>query len=200
MDSFEKFLPPTQGFTLFYGHTKGPDRVFSNFYPSEFKDPSLYPSLEGLDSYRDSEGAIVFQHVEQYMHALKAIIFKDFDILDKIMVQGADQATSKRLGRAVSNFDDEVWGSVARQVVARGCLLKFQQSEELRMTMEKTGETALVECAPRDRRWGIGLGRDNPRALQPSKWRGTNWLGQCLVRARLAMETGEKLALPTLSS
>ena len=200
MDSFEKSLPPTQGFTLFYGHTKGPDRVFSNFYPSEFKDPSLYPDLEVLARYRDSEGAIVFQHVEQYMHALKAIIFKDFDTLDKIMVQGSDPATSKRLGRAVSNFDEEVWGSVARQVVARGCLLKFQQSEELRTAMEKTGETALVECAPRDTRWGIGLARDNPRALQPGKWRGTNWLGQSLIRARLAMETREDLPLPDLPS
>ena len=114
--------------------------------------------------------------------------------------QGDLQPDENEPSRAVSNFDEEVWGSVARQVVARGCLLKFQQNEELRTAMEKTGETALVECAPRDTRWGIGLARDNPRALQPGKWRGTNWLGQSLVRARLAMETREDLPLPHLPS
>ena len=47
-------------------------------------------------------------------------------------------------------------------------------------------------------RWGIGLGKANPRAVVPAQWRGKNWLGQCLVVARQAIEDGEEISLPQL--
>jgi ribA/ribD-fused uncharacterized protein len=96
----------------------------------------------------------------------------------------------------VSNFSEEAWSGAARLVVARGCLLKFGQDAALRAALEATGDTMLVECAPRDRRWGVGLGAANPRAVQPDKWRGSNWLGQCLVAARQALREGEDIPLP----
>ena len=36
---------------------------------------------------REKQSVVAFHHVEQYMHACKAVVFKDFDTLDKIMKQ-----------------------------------------------------------------------------------------------------------------
>ena len=59
---------------------------------------------------------------------------------------------------------------------------------DFREFLLSTGERVLVEASPRDRIWGIGLGKHNPRALNPLEWRGQNLLGFALmcVRAQLA--------------
>ena len=56
----------------------------------------------------------------------------------------------KKLGRQVTPYDDTLWQGVAREMVTRGCRLKFGQNEEIWKEMDRTGETLLVECAPRD--------------------------------------------------
>ena len=152
---FDQLVPETEGFTLFYGHKSGPTRFFSNFFQSEFTDPNLYPGLERLERWRNKDGAITFQHVEQYMHALKAIIFADFNTMDKIMEEGADPVQAKILGREVEGYIEDEWQSRARWVVARGILLKFSQNKELKVELAGTGQTMLVECAPRDQRWAM---------------------------------------------
>lgn len=42
----------------------------------------------------------------------------------------------------------------------------------------------LVEAAGRDTIWGIGLGKSNPKSLDPGKWRGLNLLGFALTEVR----------------
>jgi hypothetical protein len=106
MDPFEAELPSTKGFTLFYGHSEkaGPSRVFSNFYLSAFTDPAFCPGLPRLEQHRDAAGTVHFHSVEQYMHATKAVIFKDYDVLDQMMQDGADPAQAKKLGRQASHL------------------------------------------------------------------------------------------------
>jgi ribA/ribD-fused uncharacterized protein len=65
-----------------------------------------------------------------------------------------------------------------------GNVQKFQQNPAMKEFLLSTGNTILVEAAPRDQIWGIGLGEHNERARDPSQWRGRNMLGFALVNVR----------------
>jgi Domain of unknown function (DUF1768). len=47
-----------------------------------------------------------------------------------------------------------------------------------------TKGTTLVEAAPWDKAWGIGLAADDKKARNRDTWRGKNWLGEVLTRVR----------------
>ncbi len=57
----------------------------------------------------------------------------------------------------------------------------------MKQALFATDGTVLVEASPRDRIWGIGLGQNNPKALQKRNWRGRNWLGYILTNVRDAL-------------
>ncbi len=80
-----------------------------------------------------------------------------------------------------------MWKARAREIVTQGNAHKFAQHDDLKAYLLSTGDAVLVEAAPRDQIWGIGLGQDNPKALDPKQWRGQNLLGFALmdVRAKL---------------
>ena len=50
--------------------------------------------------------------------------------------------------------------------------MKFKQNEELKELLLSTGDAILAEVAPRDTLWGIGYSESNPKAFDPSQWRG----------------------------
>lgn len=117
------------------------------------------------------------------MMAEKARLFNDTATLAKIMAS-PDPREQKAYGRAVQGFDRDKWDAVARDVVYKGCLAKFTQNPDLKATLLATGDTVMVEASPVDSIWGIGLDKSDPRAQDPSQWRGTNWLGEVLMRVR----------------
>ena len=43
---------------------------------------------------------------------------------------------------------------------------------------------AEIAYASSDPKWGIGISKDDPRLVTPSKWHGENILGKALVRVR----------------
>jgi ribA/ribD-fused uncharacterized protein len=47
-----------------------------------------------------------------------------------------------------------------------------------------SSQSILVEAAGRDRIWGIGLGKNNPKSTNPLTWRGLNLLGFALTSVR----------------
>ena len=77
-------------------------------------------------------------------------------------------------------------------------LLQFWQNPKLLETLLATHPRTLVEAAPRDRLWGIGLGASNPKARNRSQWRGRNLLGEILteVRAELRLKGRAVMDVP----
>ena len=172
----------------FYGHHPrcGDTACLSNWRPATFvvAMPAHVVATSG-DALQD----LTFENSEQYMMWAKAILFNDGATATRLLgAEGADPRTAKKLGRQVQGFDPAVWRACARPIVEHALCHKFQQNPEmlayLLATQTGTHPKVLVEAAPRDRVWGIGLSKKTALECTPSEWRGTNWLGQVLMRAR----------------
>ena len=131
---------------------------------------------------------ITFSSMEQYMMYKKAVCFQDYDTADRIL-ETEDVSQIKKLGRKVSNYDENSWNGVRQIAVYRGLLEKFGQNDELKKLLLETGDSVLAECAVKDRIWGIGLSMTDPDRLDRVCWKGQNLLGYALmmVREDLAM-------------
>ena len=82
------------------------------------------------------------------------------------------------------NFNQEKWNKNRENIARKGNFYKFSQNAKLREFLLSTGDKILVEASPRDRIWGIGMGKSNPDALDPAKWRGRNLLGFSIMSVR----------------
>lgn len=139
---------------------------FSQFYPCDF-----------------TVNEVKYSCCEQYMMHQKAIVFKDDKMAENILKETKPKKM-KQFGRQVKNFDEEIWKVKSREVVEEGNYAKFTQNEKLKEFILATGDDILAEASPFDRRWGIGLGKKDARALDPKQWKGKNWLGQALMNVR----------------
>lgn len=160
----------SERFTFFWGRS-GETSYLSNWYISDFE-------FKGH----------VFHSGEQMFMWQKAILFGDKEIAETILqtpvTTFSDNKKIKNLGRMVKNFDEETWSEHREDLIYEGLLEKFRQNESLKSKLLSTGDTIIVEASPYDRVWGIGLSRYDYDALDPSKWRGLNLLGEVLMRVR----------------
>jgi ribA/ribD-fused uncharacterized protein len=160
-------------YLFFWGHTPRGNELgpwcFSQWWPSPFEvDGVQYPAAE------------------HYMMAEKARLFGDDATCARIL-ETTEPALAKKLGRKVRPFDEPTWEAHRFEIVVRASIAKFGQNPELGNYLSKTGRRVLVEASPRDRVWGIGLAASDPRAEDPSQWRGLNLLGFALMSARDAL-------------
>ena len=157
-------------YVFFYGHKEQPGKItkacFSQWYPCEF-----------------TEDNIMYNCMEQYMMAHKAILFNDKETLAKIMHE-TNPGTIKKLGRQVINFDEKIWDENCRQIVENGNYLKFTQNEDLKNFLLSTGEKILVEASPYDAIWGIKMKINTPGIENPKNWLGKNYLGFALTNVK----------------
>lgn len=125
-----------------------------------------------------------FNCAEQFMMASKAAFFKDKEIFDKIMAEESP-GVQKVLGRKVRGFTASEWNLVKEPLVFIGNLVKFSQNDDLwEWLFEKyKNYERFVEASPYDTIWGIGLGSNDPRALNESEWLGENLLGEAIDEA-----------------
>jgi ribA/ribD-fused uncharacterized protein len=158
-------------FLLFWGHTPKSEGSIDASCLSQW-----FPRAFVIDGLR-------YATAEHYMMAEKARLFRDAEAVPRIL-EAKSPAEAKALGRAVCNFDPDVWEKARFDAVVRGNVAKFRQNEDLGAFLRATKEKVLVEASPRDRIWGIGMGKSNPDSLVPARWRGRNLLGFALMAAR----------------
>jgi ribA/ribD-fused uncharacterized protein len=163
-------------YRFFWGHTPAADGSIGS------------PCLSQWWRCRFSIDGVTYSSAEQWMMAEKARTFGDAEVLAQILAAD-DPHAIKKLGRAVRDFDAERWDAVRFDRVVRGNIAKFGADPALKAFLLSTAGTVLVEAAPRDVVWGIGLGASSPKALDPHQWRGRNLLGFALMAARDALTT-----------
>eukprot|EP00111_Clytia_hemisphaerica_P014421 TCONS_00042464-protein len=150
------------------------DNIFSQFHPAKF-------FVDGIE----------YNCCEQYMMYQKAVVFKD-NVMAANILRETVPKKMKQFGRKVNNYDDEIWKEKSRVVVEEGNYAKFSQNEHMKTHILSTGDDILAEASPFDKRWGIGLGKNDKRALDPKNWRGSNWLGEALMNVRTKIRDEEK--------
>lgn len=158
-------------YMMFWGHTPPADGTlnascFSQWWKCSFE-------IEG----------VTYSCTEQYMMAEKARLFGDEEMLEKIL-EARHPKEMKAYGRAVKSFEQQLWEQQRYDIVKRGNVAKFTQNQDLGQVLMNTKQRILVEASPRDRIWGIGMGKSNPDAENPMKWRGQNLLGFALTEVR----------------
>ena len=133
---------------------------------------------------------VEYNTAEKWMMACKARLFDDQETLKKIMDE-SDPSKQKKLGKIVANFKKEVWEEIQANgkprcwnFVYRGNFAKFTQNPGLLGELYNTKGKEITEASPYDFLWGIGLGENDPKALDKSQWRGKNWLGEVLTQLR----------------
>ena len=134
---------------------------------------------------------IRFAHVEQFMMFCKAKLFGD-EFNAKRIMETDDPAKAKEYGRAVTPFDEALWNSKCQYYVFVGALAKFEQNPSAGAYLLSTMGKELVEAAGGDRIWGVGLWPDDKRILDKRTWRGTNWLGEVLMKVRDVIDRRSK--------
>jgi ribA/ribD-fused uncharacterized protein len=139
-------------------------------------------------------GSVTYNCCEQYMMARKAMLFNDMETLARIMAE-KNPRLQKFLGREVKNFIGHEWDMIAQDVIYIGNLAKFKQHPKLQELMfsfrDPDKDVEFVEASPLDKIYGIGLSETDPDALDKSKWKGLNWLGQALTRVRNTLVEGQ---------
>jgi ribA/ribD-fused uncharacterized protein len=142
--------------------------VFSNHYPARFV-------VEG----------ITYNSAEQYYMRQKALFFGCTSSAERVL-RMSNPSMMKTLchGSRLPAFNSDVWEMVSEKVMATACAAKFRQNDNLRKCLLETGSALMVEAAPRDFTWGVGLSLDDERLLDRTKWKGKNRLGNLLTQLR----------------
>lgn len=162
----------TQHTTMEYVGFFGQTSPFSNMHPSPF-------TIDDVE----------YRCVEQWMQSQKALLFRDERTYTLIMDE-RDPKKMKRLGRSVTPFDKDAWAGRVRDIVGRGLRSKFDSNPKLRDALLLTRGKVIVECSPRDRLWGAGIGvvTLNKMAAEGNvTLRGKNLLGQLLMEVRASL-------------
>lgn len=155
------------------------EKTFSNFYKTKFTT-KIYTGED-----------YTFDCSEQYFMYLKALEFRDYDILPKILSSNLKSKEYKDLGRQVKNYDDSVWSVKRYNYMKQALFLKFTQNKKLKEYLLNTNDAILIETSPFDSIFGIKMSKVNGNYpykendwKNVNKWKGENLLGFALMEIR----------------
>ena len=158
-------------FLFFWGHQPNKDGSISKTCFSQW----------WLSSFEVDK--VIYKTAEHWMMAKKAELFKDDQVLAKI-IKANSPAEAKKLGREVKNYNETLWLAARFDIVKEGNYHKFSQNADLKNFLINTNDRVLVEASPVDPIWGIGMASDDKDVLNPEKWKGLNLLGFALMEVR----------------
>ena len=156
----QKTLNKLDGVAFYSGNC-----FMSNFYPSSFVE----------------EGQ-TFTSVEKYFQYKKATYFNDKATAQQIL-RSSSPIKALALSKNIKDFDSHMWKMVERQTMYKGCALKFHQNKNL-ADLLKCVQGRIVEANPKDTVFSCGLAITDPNLEDPTKWKGTNLLGDILCDVR----------------
>ena len=157
-------------YLFFWGHQSNKNKITKSCLSQWFESSFIVNDL-------------IYATAEHFMMYQKAILFGDMTVANKILTATTPN-DAKKLGRDISNFDDEIWNKYRFDIVVQANLHKFSQHSELNSFLLSTNDLILVEASPVDKIWGIGIAADHPDAKNPIKWQGLNLLGYALMVVR----------------
>ena len=137
----------------------------SNFYNCEF-------------SYQNQ----VFHSSEQLIQYNKAKHFNDHVTMAQILYANSP-LESKRLARDISNYNEENWRMVAKNMCYEGIREKFLQNPTVAKALMDTKDKTLVECSF-DKIWGNGIPLSDRSWMDRQRWHNIGILGEMLMDIR----------------
>ena len=162
---------------------------FSNFYNNEFTLNFTLPDQYLLEVLEISpwfisihNTSIQIENSEKGIMLWKAILMGDKPIFDQILKK-TNPSEIKRLGRNVSNWNEDRWNRW-KEFIALNILEQKFKDPKLKTILANTGDNILVEATKNDTIWAIGLDIEDPNVQNPRKHKGTNLLGATLMQIR----------------
>lgn len=163
------------------GHFENDEFVF--FWAGPFSNWHIKDSSFTMQFGPDYEDFVRFNCSEQAMMYIKAMYFNDEESMQKIMATDSPME-QKKLGRAVANYNENLWIEIREGISDEFLYEKFSQNDSLKKILLDTDNKIICESSPYDDQWGIGMGIDNVDILDRTKWKGLNLLGESLMRVR----------------
>ena len=142
-----------------------------------------YLSNHSKSSFTMPDTGKAYNCSEQFI-AETCALFAGDEGTAKLITTEPDPVRQKGLMRRIKNLDIEKWHEKCEELCFPGVLEKFKQNDAAKNVLLNTGMRVLVEAAPYDQEWGIGLGLTHPHVLEMNSWSGKNHQGNILMKIR----------------
>jgi hypothetical protein len=130
-------------------------------------------------------GTHEYSSVEQYYFAEMARTCKDDSVLARVMGT-SDPAEQKTASKSI-RFVSDAWKQKRISTMKEGVRQKVLQNRSVRDFLRETGDSTIAEASAGDDFWGIGLGMNDWRRGDTTKW-SQNELGLILEQIRSELD------------